>query len=116
MNELSAVTRSGRPSPFTSTTSIGKLEAVDAVMTGSIVRKATPLAQKARHSPWLHRSAPVHAVLHAPQWVAFVWVLTQLPPHDVMQPVEQMPLVPHTPRSLAVALLQTAHVGPQPST
>lgn len=87
-----------------------------AVITGNIVRKATPVAQKARHSPWLQRSAPVHAALHAPQWVVFVCTLTQVPLHCVTQPVEQMPLEPQMPRSFGFGLEQMAQVGPHPRT
>ena len=51
----------------------------------------------------------------APQWAALVCTLTQALLHRLMQATEQMPLVPHTPRSRLVPALQTAHVAPQPS-
>jgi hypothetical protein len=60
--------------------------------------------------------APPQAELQAPQCDALVWVLTQVPPHWVTHPVLQMPLLPHTPRSFAAALEQTAQVGPQAKT
>lgn len=84
------------------------------MITGSIVRNATPVVHCARHSPWLHRSLPPHAELQAPQCEALVCTLTHAPPHDVTQPVEQMPLVPQTPRSSGLVALQTAQVAPQP--
>ena len=108
------MTMSTRPSPSTSTITKGNVEVVIETE-GSIEASPTPEAQNARHSPWEQRSLPVHAVLQAPQWVAFVCAFTHVPPHDVMQPVEQMPLVPHTPRSRDSVDEQTAQVGPQAS-
>jgi hypothetical protein len=85
------------------------------VTDGTIDERPTPDAQNARHSPWLQRSVAEHAALQAPQCVVLVWVFTQLPPHEVMHPVLQMPLVPQMPRSRATVELQTAHVGPHAS-
>lgn len=110
----SPVTRSLRPSPFTSRTRKGKV-VVKVVTDGTIDERPTPLAQNDRHSPCVQRSAAVQVLLQVPQWVAFVWAFTQAPPHEVMQPVLQMPLLPHTPRSLATVEEQTAQVGPHAS-
>jgi hypothetical protein len=82
---------------------------------GSIDANPTPDAQYARHSPCEQRLLPAQALLQAPQWVALVCALTQVPPHEVMHPVEQMPLLPHTPRSNDTDDEHTAHVGPQAS-
>jgi hypothetical protein len=85
------------------------------VTDGTIDDSPTPEAQNARHWPSEHRSAPEQALLQVPQWVALVCAFTQMPPHWVMQAVEQMPLVPQTPRSRASDDEHTAQVGPQAS-
>jgi hypothetical protein len=71
-----------------------------------------PVEQYGLHSAWEQRSPDPHAVLHAPQWVALVCVLTQVPPQLLMQPVLQIPLLPQTPRSSGALEEQTAQVGP----
>jgi hypothetical protein len=92
----------------------GKVE-VDITVEGSIDARPTPEAQYVRHWPWEHRSFPLQAVLQVPQWVWLVCELTQVPLHEVMQPVEQIPLLPHTPRSSGTNDEHTAQVGPQAS-
>lgn len=112
----SMVSRSRRESPSMSTTSSGALEAKNDEITGSIDANPTPVVQSARHSPSLQRSVPAHAWLHAPQCETLVSTFTHAPLHAVMHCWPHTPFVLQTPRSLAVALLQTPQVGPQPST
>ena len=113
--DVSVLTKSSRPSPFTSTSRYGKLRVVNAEKVCSDDANEMPDAQNGRHSPWLHRSLEPQAVLQAPQWLALAWVLTHAPPHEVTQPVVQMPLIVHRPRSLGLAEPHTAQVGPHAS-
>lgn len=97
-----------------STTVKGKTE-VPTEVEVAIEPRAMPEEQYVLHSAWEQRSPDPQAVLHAPQWVALVCVLTQAPPQLVMQPVLQIPLLPQTPRSSGAVEEQTAQVGPQAS-